>query len=61
MVQYTCQEGKPERQKTAAPVVETETAERRHTMKTLRKHGGTWYAKGKPFDSLHDAVKALSD
>lgn len=45
--------------KSAAPVVETETAERRHTMKNLRKYGGTWYARGKPYRDLHEAVKAL--
>ncbi len=28
-------------------------------MKTLRKHGGTWYANGRPYKALHDAVEAL--
>lgn len=28
-------------------------------MKTLKKIGGVWYANGKPYKSLHEAVEAL--
>lgn len=51
--------GNPDDKKSAAPVVETGTAERRHTIMTLRKQGGTWYANGKPYASLHEAIEAL--
>ena len=48
------------RDKSAAYLVATGRRQKGgETMKTLRKHGGTWYANGRPYKALHDAVKAL--